>query len=42
LNEKFCGVGIGPGDPQRIDRLRRSEIDHHPLRMQRIAFAREF
>ena len=35
------GVGIGPGDPDGIDIDLRAQVDHHPLRMQRVIFARE-
>src|SRR2546428_127275 len=35
------GIGTYPLDMDRIDGARRAHVDHHPLRVQRIALARE-
>ena len=41
LNRESCGVRVGPGDFESIDGLRCAEINHDPLRMERVAFGGE-
>ena len=41
LHHKLSGIRLRPYDADAVDGLRLRHVDHHPLGMQRIAFARE-
>ncbi len=35
----MLGIGLGPGNSYGVDGNFAAQIDHHPLRMQRVVFA---